>query len=73
MTATIELTDPRTCVTPEVWEREVRLIMRDHGMNRDLAERSFVQTVAYLVTSPRNPDIPMGPTSQVDLGVHSEL
>jgi hypothetical protein len=71
MTATIELTDPRTCVTPEVWEREVRLIMRDHGMDRDLAERTFGQTVAYLVTSARNPDIPMGPTPQVDLGVHS--
>lgn len=58
-------------MSEEVWEREVRLIMRDYGMDRDLAERTFGQTVAYLVTSAENPDVPMGPTSQVDKGVHS--
>lgn len=71
MTTTVELKDPRTCVAPQVWEREVQLIMRDHGMDRELAERTFGQTVAYLVTSAQNPGLPMGPTPQVDLGVHS--
>ncbi|GAB3896996.1 hypothetical protein GCM10029964_079200 [Kibdelosporangium lantanae] len=67
----IALRDPRTCVSEEVWAREVRLIMRDHAVDRDLAERIFGQTVAYLVTSAENPDIPMGPTPAVDKGVHS--
>ncbi|GAA0589287.1 hypothetical protein GCM10010174_00150 [Kutzneria viridogrisea] len=70
-TAIVALRDPRTCVPPQVWDREVRLIMRDHGMDRALAERTFAQTVAYLVTSAENPTIPMGPTPEVDKGVHS--
>ena len=69
--AAVELRDPRTCVSSEVWEREVRLIMRDHDMDRELAERTFGQTVAYLATSAENPTIAMGPTPAVDKGVHS--
>jgi hypothetical protein len=67
----VELRDPRTCVPCAVWEREVRLIMRDHNLDRDLAERTFAQTIAYLVTSAENPDILMGPAPAVDKGVHS--
>lgn len=70
-TTDVALRDPRTCVPEEVWEREVRLIMRDHTVERDMAERIFGQTVAYLVTSAENPDTPMGPTPAVDKGVHS--
>ncbi|CAM3696903.1 hypothetical protein KIPE111705_20865 [Kibdelosporangium persicum] len=70
-TADVVLTDPRTCVPEQVWEREVRLIMRDHAMDRELAERTSAQTVAYLVTSAENPEVPMGPTPAVDKGVHS--
>ena len=69
--AAVELRDPRNCVSSDVWEREVRLIMRDHDMVRELAERTFGQTVAYLVTSAENPDVLMGPTPAVDKGVHS--
>jgi hypothetical protein len=69
--AAVELRDPRTCVSSAVWEREVRLIMRDHDLDRELAERTFAQTVAYLVTSAENPGILMGPAPRVDLGVHS--
>jgi hypothetical protein len=72
-TAAVTLRDPRTCVQPGVWDREVRLIMRDHAIDRDLAERTFGQTVAYLVTSAENPGILMGPTAAVDKGVHSFL
>lgn len=67
-TVEVRLRDPRSCVSPDVWEREVRLIMRDHRVDRELAERTFGQTVAYLVTSAENPDIPMGPTPAVDKG-----
>lgn len=71
MTTALTLRDPRTCVSAEVWDREVRLIMRDHDLDRDLAERTFGQTVAYLVVAGENPDVPMGPTPAVDKGVHS--
>lgn len=63
--------NPRNFVAPPVWEREVRLIMRDHSMNRALAERTFAQVIAYLVTSAENSSMPMGPAPVVDKGVHS--
>ncbi|MFJ2270227.1 glycine-rich domain-containing protein [Streptomyces sp. NPDC087849] len=71
MATAVQVRDPRTCVSPQVWEREVQLIMRDHAMERDLAERIFGQAVAYLVTSAERPEVPMGPAQAVDLGVHS--
>lgn len=55
----------------KIWEREVRLIMRDHDMDREMAERTFGQTVAYLVASAEHPDVEMGPARLVDFGVHS--
>lgn len=67
----IAMRDPRTCVPEHVWERLARLIMRDHGMDRDLAERTAGQAVAYLVTSAENPEITMGPAPAVDKGVHT--
>ncbi|NGY61253.1 hypothetical protein G7043_20210 [Lentzea sp. NEAU-D13] len=67
----VGLRDPRTLVSPEVCDRLVKLIMRDHDMDRELAERTFGQTLAYLVTAAENPGTPMGPTPAVDLGVHS--
>ncbi|MEV5872766.1 hypothetical protein AB0L75_00780 [Streptomyces sp. NPDC052101] len=45
--------------------------MRDHEMDRELAERTFGQTVAYLVTSAEHPDAHLAPAPRVDLGVHS--
>ncbi|MEU8580340.1 glycine-rich domain-containing protein [Streptomyces abikoensis] len=71
MATAVETRDPRSCVAPDVWEREVRLIMRDHGTDRDLAERTFGQTIAYLVASAERPDVRMGPAPSVDLGLHS--
>ncbi|MEU5304906.1 glycine-rich domain-containing protein [Streptomyces noursei] len=45
--------------------------MRDHRLDRELAERTFGQTVAYLVASAERPDVAMGPARRVDFGVHS--
>ncbi|GHH62503.1 glycine-rich domain-containing protein [Lentzea cavernae] len=67
----VGLRDPRTLVSQDVWERLVKLIMRDHDMGLELAERTFGQTLAYLVASAENPGTPMGPTAAVDLGVHT--
>ena len=72
MTATdIAVRDPRACLPERTWERLVRLIMRDHGLDHDLAARTAGQTVAYLVTSAENPEITMGPTPAVDKGFHT--
>ncbi|MEH6375768.1 hypothetical protein V7793_15720 [Streptomyces sp. KLMMK] len=71
MATAVETRNPRACVAPDVWERAVRLIMRDHEMDRGLADRTFSQTVAYLVTSGECRDVRMGPAPSVDLGVHS--
>ena len=70
-TIEVAVRDPRSCVSEHVWERLVRLIMRDHGLDRDLAERTAAQTLAYLVASAENPAIAMGPTPAVDKGVHT--
>ncbi|MYY06448.1 MULTISPECIES: hypothetical protein [unclassified Streptomyces] len=71
MATAVQVRDPRNCVPTQVWDREVRLIMRDHAMERELAERTFGQAVAYLVTSAERPETRMGPSPAVDLGVHS--
>ncbi|RLU92083.1 hypothetical protein CTZ27_19665 [Streptomyces griseocarneus] len=71
VTTAVQLREPRAFVAPDVWEREVRLVMRDHGMGRDLAERTLGQTIAYLVTTAERPDVRMGPAPAVDLGLHS--
>lgn len=49
----------------------MRLVMRDHSIDQELAERIFGQTVAYLVTAAENPGTAMGPTPAVDKGVHT--
>lgn len=64
--------DPRDFVSPEVWEREIALLMRDHPFDRSMAERVFSQAVAYLVTSfeNRGQGRELGPGPLVDIGVH---
>ncbi|WP_030668021.1 hypothetical protein, partial [Streptomyces sp. NRRL B-1347] len=67
----MKLRDPKTFVSADVWEREVKLIMRDPETSRDEAERLFGQTIAYFVTTGENPDTLPGPSKKVDKGVHS--
>ncbi|AZS86953.1 hypothetical protein ELQ87_23865 [Streptomyces griseoviridis] len=54
----------------DLWEREVRLLLRDSVAVRSLAERVLGQAVAYLVTAVENPGADMGPGFTVDLGIH---
>jgi hypothetical protein len=42
---------PRDYVSPEVWDREVTLLMRDYPFDKVMAERLFGQAVAYLITA----------------------
>ncbi|MEU6384797.1 hypothetical protein ABZ847_14610 [Streptomyces bauhiniae] len=43
--------DPRAYVTPEVWDREVTLLMRDNPFDKVMAERLFAAAVSYLITA----------------------
>ncbi|MGY5126410.1 hypothetical protein [Streptomyces nigrescens] len=54
----------------DLWEREVRLLLRDGVAVRSLAERILGQGIAYLITAMENPGVDMGVGYTVDLGVH---
>ncbi|MFC4114267.1 glycine-rich domain-containing protein [Nonomuraea zeae] len=43
--------DPRSFVDPDVWERQIQLLVRDHLWDTVTAERCFGQTIAYLITA----------------------
>lgn len=65
--------DPRSLVTPNLWEREIGLMMRDHPFDRVMAVRVFGQAVAYLVTAMEKMGerLELGPGVLVDIGVHT--
>ncbi|MFE4372213.1 glycine-rich domain-containing protein [Streptomyces sp. NPDC056835] len=71
MSTAVVIRDPKAYVTPDVWEREVTLLLRNPDNTRELAEAKFGQAVAYLVTCGENPDLLMGPSKQVDEAWHS--
>ncbi|MFE3886867.1 hypothetical protein ACFXPQ_28880 [Streptomyces lydicus] len=54
----------------DLWEREVRLLLRDSVAVRSLAERILGQGIAYLITAMENPGVDMGVGYVVDIGVH---
>ncbi|MFH8592391.1 hypothetical protein [Streptomyces rimosus] len=54
----------------DLWEREVRLLLRDSVAVRSLAERILGQGIAYLITAMENPGVDMGVGKTVDIGVH---
>ncbi|MBO8189179.1 glycine-rich domain-containing protein [Streptomyces spirodelae] len=73
METIVETRDPRSYVKPDVWEKEIALLMRDYPFDLIMAERVFGQAVAYLITSMENRGkrLGMGPGKLVDLGVHT--
>ncbi|MBA2811566.1 hypothetical protein E0500_030625 [Streptomyces sp. KM273126] len=68
----VETRDPKSFVSPEVWAKEIALLMRDFPFDIVMAERIFGQAVAYLITSMemRGRGLGMGPGELVDHGVH---
>jgi hypothetical protein len=64
--------DPRDYVSPEVWEREIELLMRDNPFDRLYAERLFGQAVAYLITAMEKwgQQLEMCAGQIVDIAVH---
>ncbi|MFF2524277.1 glycine-rich domain-containing protein [Streptomyces liangshanensis] len=71
MSTAVVIRDPKAYVKPDVWEREVTLLLRNPDNTRELAEAKFGQAVAYLLTCGENPDLLMGPSKQVDEAWHS--
>ncbi|MFF6999097.1 hypothetical protein ACFY93_29670 [Streptomyces sp. NPDC008313] len=53
-----------------IWEREVALLLRDHTMVRNMAERVLGNAVMYTLASIENPDVHLGVGTLVDIGVH---
>lgn len=64
--------DPKSFIDPQVWERQIALLVRDHPFDTVMAERLFGQAVAYLITAMEkwgeNLEIGCGPL--VDIAVH---
>lgn len=75
MTATLETTtrDPRQFVDPQVWDRQIALLVRDHPWDTVMAQRCFGQAIAYLITAMetwgQGLEIGCGPL--VDMAVHA--
>ncbi|WP_444963893.1 glycine-rich domain-containing protein [Nocardiopsis sp. M1B1] len=64
--------DPRSFVAPEVWERQILLLTRDHPWDSVMADRCFGQAVAYLVTAMEKwgQGLEVGCGPLVDIAVH---
>lgn len=54
----------------DLWEREIKLLMRDNTMVRNMAERILANAVAYSITAMERPDVHLGVGKTVDIGVH---
>ncbi|MEU8591328.1 hypothetical protein AB0C59_30690 [Streptomyces sp. NPDC048664] len=53
-----------------LWDREIALLLRDHTMVRDMAERILGNAVMYTVGCIEHPEVHLGVGKLVDLGVH---
>lgn len=53
-----------------LWDREVALLLRDHTMVRDMAERILGNAVMYTIGCMEHPEVHLGVGKLVDIGVH---
>ncbi|GAB3969900.1 hypothetical protein GCM10029978_042180 [Actinoallomurus acanthiterrae] len=65
--------DPRSFVTPQIWDRQIALLIRDHPFDKVMAERLFGQAVAYLITAMEKfgQHLEIGCGELVDTAVHA--
>lgn len=65
--------DPRSFVTPEVWDRQIKLLVRDYPFDSVMAERLFGQAIAYLITAMEKygQGLEIGCGQLVDTAVHA--
>ncbi|MGW7518708.1 glycine-rich domain-containing protein [Streptomyces sp. NPDC054796] len=67
------LRDPRQFLAPEVWDREIKLLVRDYPFDTVMAERLFGQAIAYLITAMEKwgEKLEIGCGQLVDTAVHA--
>ncbi|MFI2431906.1 hypothetical protein [Streptomyces sp. NPDC018693] len=53
-----------------LWDREIALLLRDHTMVRDMAERVLGNAVMYTIGCIEHPEVHLGVGKLVDIGVH---
>ncbi|MGW7351016.1 hypothetical protein [Streptomyces sp. NPDC054784] len=53
-----------------LWDREIALLLRDHTMVRDMAERILGNAIMYTMASIEHPEVHLGVGALVDVGVH---
>jgi hypothetical protein len=65
--------DPRSFVTPELWDRQIALLVRDNPVDTVMAERLLGQAIAYLITAMEKwgQGLELGVGALVDLAVHT--
>jgi len=75
MATAVQLRDPRSFLAPEVWDREIALLVRDHPFDTVMATRLFGQAVAYLITAieKHGQNLGLGCGELVDTAVHAFL
>ncbi|MFJ4832130.1 hypothetical protein ACIP79_19845 [Streptomyces sp. NPDC088747] len=65
----------RNAVPAALWDKQVRLLMRDHPYDSVMAARVLGQGYAYLLTAMRHRGESLGlaPSTLVDIGVHTVI
>jgi hypothetical protein len=65
--------DSRSFISPELWERQVTLLVRDNPVDTVMAERLLGQAIAYLITAMEKwgQGLELGVGALVDLAVHT--
>ncbi|WP_329266676.1 glycine-rich domain-containing protein [Streptomyces sp. NBC_01451] len=68
-------TDPHSHITPELWNKQVALLMRDYPYDDVMATRVLGQAYAYMLTAmaSRGRGQAIGPGHIVDIGVHTVI
>ena len=65
--------DPKTFLDPQIWDRQIKLLVRDNPFDVVMAERLFGQAVAYLITAMETfgQGLEIGCGQLVDTAVHA--
>jgi hypothetical protein len=65
------VTDPRTLISADLFDRLVSRIVRERHIGTDEAERVLTQALAFLTACALNPGAGLVPSKAVDVGWHA--